>query len=85
MAASATGDDSRPQLHCTDDEDNDSACGIMLNTDFELVFDLDLDLEGKSSCRIDVNCIKKNTCGRNGVCAKARTFHLTKKYVEVRI
>ena len=56
---------------------------FMLNTDFELIFDLSLDSQGKSSCRIDVSCIKKNTCGKKGSCAKAKTYGLTKQYVEV--
>ena len=62
---------------------DDNETYFMLNTDFELAFELDLDGNGKSNCDIDVTCVEKGTCGRNGICAKAETYDLTKSYIEV--
>ena len=56
---------------------------FMLNTDFELFFDLDLDEEGKAVCDLDTTCIASNTCGKRNTCRLAKTFHQGKKYIEV--
>jgi hypothetical protein len=55
----------------------------MLNTDFEIFFDLDLDSNGKSVCTLDQTCPEKGTCGKRGVCPQAETFDLGKKYIDV--
>ena len=55
----------------------------MLNTDFEIFFDLDLDANGKSVCKLDNTCPEKETCGKHGVCPQAATYDLGKQYIEV--
>jgi len=57
---------------------------FMLNTDFEILFDLDLDASGKSLCNIDVNCIKSNSCNSGKTCPLVdSTYQVAKLYKEV--
>ena len=55
----------------------------MLNTDFELVFDIQLDGDSKALCQIDTNCFESGSCGSNGTCPLAATYELAKSYAEV--
>ena len=61
----------------------DNLTYFMLNTDFEIFFDLDLDANGKAACAIDVTCADKGTCGKHGACPKASTYELGKNYIDV--
>lgn len=56
---------------------------FMLNTDFEIFFDLDLDANGKSVCKIDQTCVEKKTCGKRNICPQAATYDIGKKYIDV--
>ena len=62
---------------------DDNLTYFMLNTDFEIFFDLDLDANGKAACAIDVTCADKGTCGKHGACPKASTYELGKNYIDV--
>ena len=56
---------------------------FMLNTDFELFFDLDLNGEGQAVCILDNTCDSTHTCGKNGICPKAETFDQAATYAQV--
>ena len=56
---------------------------FMLNTDFEIFFDLDLDANGKAVCKLDPTCVDKKTCGKHNICPQAETYDLGKKYIDV--
>ncbi len=56
----------------------------MLNTDFELFFDLELDGDGKTVCTLDNTCASRNTCGKNGICPMAETYKQAESYAQVR-
>ena len=56
---------------------------FMLNTDFEIFFDLELDGNGQTICTLDNSCIHKHTCGRDGLCPKAATFDQALSYAHV--
>ena len=56
---------------------------FMLNTDFELFFDLDLNGEGQAVCILDNTCDSTHTCGKNGICPKAETFDQAATYAHV--
>ncbi len=55
----------------------------MLNTDFELFFDVQLDADGKAVCILDNTCVAKKTCGKNGVCPIAETYDQAAAYAQV--
>ncbi len=57
----------------------------MLNTDFELFFDVQLDGDGKAVCILDNNCVAKKTCGINGICPIAETYDQAATYAQVNI
>ena len=69
------------QWEAFDAEDNETY--MMLNTDFELFFDLDLDANGKAVCNLDITCIASNSCGKKNTCRLANTFEQGKKYNDV--
>ena len=69
------------QWEAFDAEDNETY--FMLNTDFEIFFDLDLDANGKAVCTLDNTCAETMTCGKHNICNMAKTFDQGKKYVEV--
>ncbi len=56
---------------------------MMLNTDFELFFDLQLDGDGKAVCILDNTCVSKKTCGKNGICPMAETYEQAQTYAQV--
>jgi hypothetical protein len=58
---------------------------FMLNTDFELFFDVQLDADGKAVCILDNNCVAKKTCGINGICPIAETYDQAATYAQVNI
>ena len=58
---------------------------FMLNTDFELFFELDLDGDGKTMCILDNTCVHRHTCGRDGLCPKAATVDQALSYAHVSI
>jgi hypothetical protein len=60
-----------PQYDCTAIDDPDSKCGIMLNTDFEMCYDLTLDPDTKlATCMGSdtvyasptTDCVRADTC-----------------------
>ena len=55
----------------------------MLNTDFELFFDLELDGDGKTVCILDNSCASKKTCGKDGICPMAETYEQAETYAQV--
>ena len=55
----------------------------MLNSDFELVFDIQLDGDSKALCQIDTNCFENGYCGKHGICPSVDTYKLAKSYAEV--
>jgi hypothetical protein len=55
----------------------------MLNTDFEIFFDLELDADGQAVCILDNTCVRKHTCGINGICAQAATYEQGEAYALV--
>ena len=55
----------------------------MLNTDFELFFDLVLDGDGKTVCVLDNNCVAKQTCGVGNICPVAATYDQALLYAQV--
>ena len=55
----------------------------MLNTDFELFFDLELDGDGKTVCILDNTCASKKTCGKDGICPMAETYEQAQTYAQV--
>ena len=55
----------------------------MLNTDFELFFDINLDGDGKAVCILDNTCALSKTCGKNNNCPKAATFDQALSYAHV--
>ena len=79
--AGVKDDVSHWQWEAVDPEDNETY--FMLNTDFEIFFDLDLDANGKSVCQLDNTCVEKGTCGKHSVCPQAATYELGKQYIEV--
>jgi hypothetical protein len=56
---------------------------MMLNTDFELFFDLELDGDGKTVCILDNTCASKKTCGKDGICPMAETYVQAETYAQV--
>ena len=56
---------------------------FMLNTDFELFFDLDLDANGKATCILDPTCIAAGTCGKHNICPQAQTFDIGNNFIQV--
>ena len=56
----------------------------MLNSDFELLFDIQMDSNSKALCQIDTNCFENGYCGKHGICPRAATYELAKSYAEVK-
>ena len=56
---------------------------MMLNTDYEIFFDLDLDQNGQTSCKLEPGCVGTGTCGTNNICQKAETYEQGQDYIEV--
>jgi hypothetical protein len=56
---------------------------FMLNTDFELFFDLELNGDGQAVCILDNTCASKHTCGKNGICPKSKTYDQAAAYAQV--
>lgn len=59
----------------------DGSVSMMLNTDFEIFFDLELDETGKTTCTLDPECYTEGTCGENNICAMAETYGQGAKYI----
>ena len=57
---------------------------MMLNTDLEIFFDLELAEDGKVVCTLDTNCIKDGTCSEDNNCRKADTYEQGLEYTQVR-
>ena len=55
----------------------------MLNTDFELFFDVELDGDGKAVCILDNTCASKKNCGKDGICPMAETYDQAATYAQV--
>ena len=55
----------------------------MLNTDFELFFDLELNGDGEAVCILDNTCAAKHTCGKHGICPMAETYEQASTYAQV--
>ena len=55
--------------------------GFMLNTDFAVFYDLQLDQNGKLGCKLNNTCGITNTC--DNYCPKASTFENALKYANV--
>ena len=53
----------------------------MLNTDFAVFYDLQLDQNGKLGCKLNNTCGITNTC--DNYCPKASTFENALKYANV--
>ena len=62
----------------------DNKTYMRFNIDFDLLFDLDLDADGKAVCALDTTCFEQGTCGKHGICPEAPTYDIAKKYSEVR-
>ena len=60
-----------------------SIAGFMLNTDFELFYELSLDSNAKSTCTLTTSCglTTPDTC--NGSCPVASTFNQAQQYSKV--
>ena len=56
---------------------------FMLNTDFELFFDLELNGDGEAVCILDNTCAAKHTCGKHGICPMAETYEQASTYAQV--
>ena len=56
---------------------------MMFNTDLELFFNLTLNSEGKSLCRLETTCDVTKSCGKNGICPKSETYDIALKYALV--
>ena len=58
---------------------------MMLNTDYEIFFDLELDSTGRTSCKLEPGCVETGTCGTKNICPKADTYEQGQDYIEVNI
>lgn len=56
-----------------------SVAGFMINTDFEIFYDMSLDKNGKLTCNLDTTCGVPNTCQHND-CQTASTFQQAYRY-----
>ena len=62
--------------------DNVTSAGFMLNTDFELVYDLTLDpATGRTTCILNTTCGYTKEC--DGFCPRAKTFRQSREYSKV--
>ena len=64
-------------------EQPDGETSMMLNTDFEIFFNLELDQNGKTVCKLEPNCVQDGSCGKNNLCAKADTYEQGHEYIKV--
>ena len=58
---------------------------MMLNTDFEVFFDLKMDSDGRATCDLQVDCDLKRTCGVNGVCPLSKAYPYAVVYSRVSV
>jgi hypothetical protein len=65
--------------------DAENRTHMRFNIDFDLLFDLDLDANGKAVCTLDTGCEAKGTCGKHGNCPKSPTYDLAKRYIDVSV
>ena len=57
--------------------------GFMLNTDFALFYDLQVDRVGKLKCNLNTTCGLTNSCQADFHCLPGDTFDLARQYAQV--
>ena len=55
----------------------------MFNTDFHVLFDVDVDNDGKATCDLKTDCLESDSCGIGNVCKKAATYEQGHGYIKV--